>query len=92
MNERDFFARDIATPERFEKYLKVVVNGPSVESPPRSPKRHPQRFKDDGAFEFAFDPDTIDSEEVHENILKIASFLRKLQWSKNLCDFLGQSR
>ena len=71
MNERDFFARDIATPERFEKYLKVVVNGPSVESPPRSPKRHPQRFKDEGAFEFAFDPDTIDSEEVHENILKI---------------------
>ena len=28
MEERDFFVRDIATPERFEKFLEVIVSGP----------------------------------------------------------------
>ena len=77
MEERDFFVRDIATPERFEKFLEVIVSGPQhtkAVSPRRSPRKARKTradFVKDGQKEFAFDLESIDGEDMYEHLLKI---------------------
>ena len=76
MKERDYFCRDIKTPERFDKYLEVVVSGPSATIPvARSPKRATMHGKQteelNRFFKFAFDPEELEKEDVHEHIKQI---------------------
>ena len=82
MEDREFFVRDIATPERFQKFLEVIVSGHqhSAQSPAkaRSPRktrmtRMTRRAEvlEEGRKEFAFDLHSIDGEEMHERLLKI---------------------
>ena len=99
VKERDFFARDIKTPHRFEKYMQVVIGSDEL------------RFKtpNDGVVEKAnvgsslanwklddtvvitrnkaFDIDSIDDESVHTQIMQLVEEELKIERKEKIIDY-----
>ena len=73
VTERGFFCRDIKTPERFEKYLQVVVNGPDL-TKTKEQKEAEMEEKKSGKVnvtQFHFDLDSLENESVHDEVMSI---------------------
>ncbi|GMH99827.1 hypothetical protein TrVE_jg2121 [Triparma verrucosa] len=88
MKDRDYFCRDISTPERFTKYLEVVVSGPThTKEIPRSPKRATMNGRQTeemkSFFTFAFDPESLEDESTHDSILQIVDDEMSIESAKN---------
>ncbi|GMI17133.1 hypothetical protein TrLO_g10754 [Triparma laevis f. longispina] len=88
MKHRDYFCRDITTPERFTKYLEVVVSGPThTKELPRSPKRQTMNGRQteemNSFFTYAFDPENLEDEQTHDSILQIVDDEMSIESAKS---------
>jgi hypothetical protein len=72
--DREFFCRDIKTPERFEKFLQVVINGPILSKSAEQKLKEAEdkrRGKEKSITAFHFDLDKLDEEDVRNTVMKI---------------------